>query len=1350
MAERFRLFVFGMLLAAAPVLAQDDIPDALGEWRGWVLDGKEYRACPMVFDRAALGPQDFACQWPGALDLEVTAEGGRFVQQWTLFGSEQWVVLPGGAEHWPDRVTANDRAVEVVARNGVPALRLAPGSYRLAGRFAWTERPSVLAVAPESGLVSLTVDGKRIARPQFNQNGIYLGQREETSRVADGVRATVHRLVVDDVPTRLLTRLRVEVSGSVREELFGPVLPAGFTPLSIASPLPARFESDGRLRLQVRPGTWTVIIAARADAVIGEIAAPEAGMNLPSSEVWSYQSNDRLRVTAPEGPPPVDPSQVEIPPEWSAFPAFLIEPGATLTIVERSRGIVSASNELSLSRTMWLDFDGGGFVVSDAIAGAMRTGWRLDMQQPFTLLSASEGGADLLITVSPETGASGVEIRETSPSVQAIGRSETRGAMAVTGWDSRFASVETVLHVPPGHKLFTAPGVDSARGSWTAEWQLLDFFLLLIITIAAWRLFGPAVGVVALFAILLSYQEAMAPTWLWLNLLVAIALYRVTPPGRLQMPVGIYRTMSALLLLLALIPFAAGQLRLAIYPQLEPQYNAYGVYEYEMPMSFSPADMEEDAYAGRAAEKRSLAVQSMPATEMAQEIVVTASRVKTFSRYAPNAVLQVGPGVPAWRWNTYALRWSGPVEADQSMRLVILPRWAVGSLRVVAVALLLLFAAALAAELVNRRWRLPGGLTLGRVPAAMVAICALAVTASPDANAEFPDADLLRELEARLTAPPDCVPRCAEIAAAEIDIAPRALSMVLTVHALEDVAMPLPGSVQGWRPEAVLLDGGDNARILRFGGQQLWIYVTAGRHSITVRGALPDVDSLDVPFPAPPRVVTVDSDGWLVAGTRDRRLLSGSLSLTRLQDDGSGSNAPRWEANRFPAFVAVDRAIDLDLDWRATTVVTRLAPEQGALAVEVPLLDGESIVSGEFTVRDGRVLVSMSPGQREVRWTSTLEARSPFVLTAQDTPAARETWRFAVGHNWNVRFDGLPESEPDGSASGARVAIFDPRAGESLTMTAARPEAAPGNTLAFDSVRLDVVYGARSSDATLALNYRSTRGEQHPLQLPANAEVTAVTIDDVAQTLRADNGILMLPVVPGEHTVRVNWRAEGGMGFRTETPRVDIGAPAGNIDLTITHPRDRWLLVTSGPDLGPAVMYWSELAVLVLFALIIGRVGLSPLRTWQWLLLGLGFSTFNWFVLGVVVVWLLVCGVRDRFGAEIDDRRFNVMQVAIAALTVISLLAIVTSLPSGLLGTPDMHVGGHNSYGDVLGWFADRSASALPTASAFTVPLWIYKVLILAWALWLSFALLRWLPWVWRCFSSRGFWRGGKGKEAAS
>ncbi len=266
------------------------------------------------------------------------------------------------------------------------------------------------------------------------------------------------------------------------------------------------------------------------------------------------------------------------------------------------------------------------------------------------------------------------------------------------------------------------------------------------------------------------------------------------------------------------------------------------------------------------------------------------------------------------------------------------------------------------------------------------------------------------------------------------------------------------------------------------------------------------------------------------------------------------------------------------------------------------------------------------------------------------------------------------------------------------------------------------------------------------LRLPGAAEVSSVAIDGRSQTMRAESGELTLPILPGEHEIEIQWRQAGEMGLRTDTPAVDIGAPASNIELSLTKPRDRWLLATSGPALGPAVLYWSELAVLILLAFILGRIGLTPLNSWHWLLLGLGFSTFSWPVLGVVVVWLLACGVRERWQTEVNWWRFNLIQTGIGGLTIVALLSVVTALPQGLLGTPDMHVAGYQSYGDLVSWFADSSTAALPTATVLSVPLWIYKALILAWALWLSFALLRWLPWVWRCFSSQGYWRSRKGE----
>ncbi len=1354
MTRKLRLFFLSLLLTG-PVSAQDYVPAELAGWQQWVLDGKEYRNCPFHFDRSAADRADFVCVWPGPLEIEVTANGGRFTQRWSVEAGEQWIALPGSSEHWPARVTVNGRAIEVVARNNVPSVRLGPGDYTLAGRFAWDERPGLLPVPSESGLITLLVDDRRIARPDMNGNNLFLGERRSETRAADAVRTAVYRLVSDEVPTRLTTLLQIDVSGSVREEVFGPVLPQGFVPLHLQSQLPAKLEADGNLRLQVRPGRWTVYVNARGAGVMNAIPAAVGGANLPASEIWSYQSNDRLRVTAAQGLPPVDPAQVEVPGNWRSFPAFRVEEGATLSIDERSRGVVSASNELTLDRTMWLDFDGAGFVVEDSIGGEMRTGWRLDMDGPYMLQSASEAGDSLLITQGEREGQTGVEVRMSDVNLETLGRSDTRGTLPATGWNARFATVSAQLNLPPGHKLLTAPGVDNAYGSWMSQWQLLDFFLVLIITIAVWRLFNPTAGVIALLALVLSFHELMAPTWLWLNLLVAVALLRVAPEGRLYRIVRGYQLLSAAALVIALVPFIANQLRVAIYPQLEPQYNEFGIYDYVdadgAMYEVAPAADEPP----RTTRKAESVARSRPVeADALEEIAVTGSRVQaTFSRYAPNAIVQAGPGIPSWRWNTYTLRWSGPVDAEQNMRLVIMPRWLVSALRFVEVGLMLLFAAIIAAEMVNRRWTLPGGLTLGRSAAAgwlATALCTSMLLASPAADAQTPDPALLEELERRLLEPPDCVPRCAEIAAADVEIRANSIAMALSVHALERVAIPLPGSERGWRPTAVAVDGADNARIVRQRDGSWWLQVEPGRHAVTLRGEIPATDSLEVPFPTPARVVSVTSEGWAVAGVKDRRLVSGSLQLSRLQSDGSGDEV-RWEASRFPAFVHVDRFVGLDLDWRAETSISRVAPAVGAMTLEIPLLEGETIVSGDVRVVDGRAIVEMGPQQRVVRWASNLPQRSPLTLRAPQDAPWKEQWRVGVGRIWNAAFAGIPESNTGERVNAVRVAEFDPRAGEALDISIKRPEASAGSTLAFDAVTLDISYGNRSSDVNLTLNYRSTRGAQHAIRLPQGVEVTAVSIDGRPQTLRADKDTITVPILPGEHVIGIAWRAAEAMGFRTTTPAVDLGAPASNIEISMTRPGDRWLLGTTGPQLGPAVLYWPELAALVLFALILGRIGLSPLGTRHWLLLGLGFSTFNWPVLAVVVAWLFACGLRERFGvADLNWWRFNLVQVVIGGFTVVALLAILASLPQGLLGTPDMHVTGHNSWGKELGWFADRSDSVLPTASAFTVPMWIYKVLILAWALWLSFSLVRWLPWVWKCFSKDGFWRSRhEAKEAA-
>jgi hypothetical protein len=125
----------------------------------------------------------------------------------------------------------------------------------------------------------------------------------------------------------------------------------------------------------------------------------------------------------------------------------------------------------------------------------------------------------------------------------------------------------------------------------------------------------------------------------------------------------------------------------------------------------------------------------------------------------------------------------------------------------------------------------------------------------------------------------------------------------------------------------------------------------------------------------------------------------------------------------------------------------------------------------------------------------------------------------------------------------------------------------------------------------------------------------------------------------------------------------------------------------------------------------------------------------------LVVVWLLALGQRARLEPGLDDNRFNAIQVGLGVLTALALLFLLNAVEQGLLGVPDMQVAGGGSTAYALHWYQDRSGPELPRAWIVSVPLWLYRVAMLAWALWLALSLLGWLRWGWACFAEGGLWR---------
>ncbi len=202
--------------------------------------------------------------------------------------------------------------------------------------------------------------------------------------------------------------------------------------------------------------------------------------------------------------------------------------------------------------------------------------------------------------------------------------------------------------------------------------------------------------------------------------------------------------------------------------------------------------------------------------------------------------------------------------------------------------------------------------------------------------------------------------------------------------------------------------------------------------------------------------------------------------------------------------------------------------------------------------------------------------------------------------------------------------------------------------------------------------------------------------------------------------------------------------------MQVSVPVNRWVLAVSGPRLGPAVLFWSVLFVLGLVAFGLSRARSVPLRFHHWFLLGLGLTQVPVWMSAAVVGWLFALAWRRERGARLGTLGFDAAQIALAFATAVALAVLFEAIRHGLLGTPEMQIAGNGSTAYDLRWYQDRSDGSLPAASLLSVPLGVYRLAMLLWALWLARALLRWLRWGWECFAHSGVWRAPRRRSGAA
>ncbi len=218
----------------------------------------------------------------------------------------------------------------------------------------------------------------------------------------------------------------------------------------------------------------------------------------------------------------------------------------------------------------------------------------------------------------------------------------------------------------------------------------------------------------------ISYHEPGAPRFIWLALIIPLALLKVVPAGWGRRIVEITKWALIVILILVAAPFISKQVQQALFPQLEdvgrPNFgtaaefgasaDAMNATAPNAPRSAVRGGRPRSGPATDGGAGRTHASAIRPWKRTTQSLLRRLGVFFGLRQIQPSSMMQKpvfkpGPGVPDWTWRTVTFGWNGPVAASQQVRPILI---SVGLERVLTILRIVLLLALAAILLDARRW----------------------------------------------------------------------------------------------------------------------------------------------------------------------------------------------------------------------------------------------------------------------------------------------------------------------------------------------------------------------------------------------------------------------------------------------------------------------------------------------------------------------------------------------------------------------------------------------------------------------------------------------------------------------
>ena len=1326
-------------------------------WEQWVADRHSDLDCPRVMS----ANKKKICSWPGMFVGTIVNEGLSFEMSVQSFAKDAWIDLPGNKNNWPINLTINQQTAIVIDSNGKPKVHIKKGENIIRGKFLWKEVPPSLTLSDSIGLVKIFRDGK-ILPTTINNNQLILSLNEKSIQrnSKNDLKIQVYRAIQDGVPMRLTTIIKLIVSGKSREVSIGKVDIADTRTVYLRSPLPARLEENGLLRVQVKPGIYQITVGSRFTQNATSISTKKESSQWPQNEYFSFIAAPRIREVEISGVKSIDTSLVDIPAQWKLYPTYRLVNGDKLQLKTTILGDTAThQNSVNIDREIWLSFDGKDAISKDTMSGLMHQGWRLNAAKGVKLGRASVNEKPVLIT--NYSGNEGVEIRSPQVNLQAVSSIPSINNINAIGWQTDVAKLTAKIHLPPGWRAVYASGVDGISGTWIQKWNLWDIFWLMILIAMVHKLIGFKYAILMAVTLMFTFHEKQAPNFLWAVLLAFIAIIGL-PIGKYKMLFSRLSILPAVLLIVTFIAITISSVRLAIYPTLEKQgfNNSYSRDSFASVAQSMPEKVLMRQERGVEQE-----VQTKGASHSNSYRSLKKEVKQDLYQVGDDDHVQTGPGIPTWSWNVLNIRSIGMVTADQQLSLFLSSPFLTAIWRIINVLLIGLMGAVMLRSLFNiargncdlKIEEMPTDKKMNStVCSIIIALSAIplvfclllspqnvnaAAMSLPD-KAGYPPEYLLKEFESRLLQEPPCLPTCVSLNKGLLEVRDQQLTLSFSALADADMAMALPAADDDWLLDKIVID--NKPAVVRTIRGALSIYLPEGAHSIVMQGKI-NTSQVSINLPLNIHNFTVDAPLWLVDGIHKGVVLTNNIGLTSKEVIAQQANNTLAPLPVKP-FAIVHRSITLGKQWKIITRVEKIAPRVDSGSFTIKLLAGEQVLSSYPINDNGYVNVQVSKNRRSISWESSLTVNDVIKLTADSNPSYAETWEILPSSIWNVKFSGIKPIKSDVN-SGHLQPTWNPWAGEMLNLTISRPAGVSGEVFTTENAKLIQYSGKNVQKSKLQLKVTASQGTAYEILLPDGVKINSLLHDNNKMSVNSGNKVLV-QLHPGEQRIELEFEQREKFTWRNSSANIKLPGKTVNINIEYHLLNDRWLLYLTGPSLGAAILYWGVLFVILIGALVLPFVAQKsklrmPITMLGWVLLGLGFSTVNSYGVIVVAVFFFVMAARQQYikPAEMIRWKFNLLQLTLIALTFICVVSLLVAIPVGLLSSPEMQVVGNGSFGHFFKFFQDKISDApLPIVTVYSLPIWFYRVVMLTWSLWLATQLIAWGKWWFVAYSHGGAW----------